>query len=313
MEKILIFQSCIGINNKTDAARIRYDPEKGVIDLENAKNMLIDKSGGLSTMRGSVSVASGDYISAYPAGDPRNPIGFYAVQNDNSTSSLLLCVPGFDGAITEYVIRAGLTRNARMDFCYVGGETYYMNGFEHGVIVDGVDNSWPVSQWPRSTTAQFKPTPAGSCLDMLSGMFVIGIGDEIQYTEPGLFGIVDDTRNWRKLESKVLMVCSVLTGLYVSDESSTYFLPGRNPKEWTLEKVLDYPATGRAPGLYDPSFFGFETSRPSAVLRTNKGPVIGLPDGTAMNLIDKKVAMPLGSNLGSIMVVDETTIIQSGV
>jgi len=283
------------------------------MDLEAATDMLIDQTGGLSTRRGSVSVATGDYISAYPAGDPRNPSGFYAVQNGNTTSSLLLCVPGPTGTITEYVIRAGLAKNARMDFCYVGGETYYMNGFEHGFVADGVDHPWPVSQWPISSTAQWKSTPAGTCLDMLSGMFVIGIGDEIQYTEPGLFGIVDDTRNWRRLESRVQLVCSVLTGLYVSDESATYFLPGRNPKDWTLDKVLDYPATGRAPGLYDPSFFGLETSKPSAVLMTTKGPVIALPDGTAMNLIDKKVTMPTGCSLGSIMVVDETTIIQSGV
>lgn len=313
--KITIFRSCGGTNNKVDAARIKFDPETGVIDLEGSKDMLIDKSGGLGTMRGTTLVAAGSFLSAYPAADGSS---FYAVKNWSRDSTIEKVIPRADGSIELVGMRAGLTHGARMDFCLVDGLIYYMNGFELGVLTGDKSKPWPVSMWPRrhESTTQFVAVSAGNHLDMLGGRFIISYGNEIKYTELDLWGIIDENQNWRKMESRVLMVYAVGTGVFVSDEKAVYFFEGLNPNKWRARQVLTYPAIefGRMPGLIDPSNLGFDTSSPSALFKTTKGLVVGLPDGQAINLIDKKVKMPQnGCNFGSIMVVDETTIISSGV
>ena len=110
------------------------------------------------------------------------------------------------------------------------------------------------------------------------------------------------------------MICAVQTGVYVSDHKSVYFLSGIDPNEWLCKKVLNYPAIewGREQGLVDPSRLGLESFSLSCLFATVNGPVVGMPDGTAINLIDKVLTMPdCNVQSGSIIVVDETLIIQS--
>lgn len=311
MRKITLYRSCSGINNKVDAARLPFDPETGVTDLETGVDVLIDKTGGLVTRRGTLLALSGSYHSAFPVDAHR----FLAVKDRATDSAIYLMTPQAGGSLVEDGVVSGLAKGAPVEFRKVAGRVYYMNGFQHGYIEDGSAYDWPVNQWPRDTTAQFIPTPAGEHFDIISSVFVIIKGKEIVYTEPGLWGLVDNTRNYRRLESSGLMVASVDTGLYVSDSEAIYFLSGRNPAEWVPKRVLSYPAKPHCKHhcLVDPSQFGFQTSEPSALFGTVRGPVIGLPDGQAFNLIDKKVAVADTGNRGSIMVVDETTVLMSGV
>ena len=312
-----LYRYTTGINNKVDAARVAFDQKKGITDLEAGVDILIDKAGGIVSRRDNELMLAGEYLSAYPTGDG---ISFYAVKNRTVDAALFKVVPAFDSvgdvvSLTEYELRSGLTKGAKTDFCEVDGKVYYMNGYEYGVLDGSKAEPWPVSVWPRETVAPMVHTPAGSHLDMLSSRFLLAIGKELQYTEPGFWGILDNNRNWRLFESRILMIYAVGTGAYVSDEKAVWFLAGRDPNAWIPEKVLNYPAVEfcRVPGLVDPSFFGFETAKPAALFGTVNGPAVGLAEGVAFNLIDKKVNMPSGCSHGSIMVVDETTIIQSGV
>lgn len=311
--KVTLLRSCTGNNNKVDPARILFDEKKGITALEASKDMLIDKSGGLTTRRGTALVAVGDFISAYPAADGSS---FYAVKNWSVDSSIEKVVPKADGSVDMIGIRSGLTYGAKMDFCLVGGLIFYMNGFELGVLDGSRSHNWPVSAWPREKAgAVFLPVPAGSHLDILSGRFIIAYGNKYCFTEHDLWGIIDNNRSWRQMESRILMIYAVGTGVFMSDEKAVYFMAGLDPNKWVPLLVLNYPAKEfcRLSGLVDPSHFGLETSVSSAMFGTVRGPVIGLPDGSCFNLIDKKVTMPAGCPVGSIMVVNETTIIQSGV
>lgn len=310
--RVNLYTAATGINNKLDPARLQFDQEKGISDLEAAKDMLIDSSGGLATRRGILEVLDGDFISCYPCYDG---VSFYAVENRVSDSAIHRVIPKADGTVQSSVLVTGLTRNAKASFCLVGELVYWMNNFQSGVLSADSNSSWPVSEWPRDTTAQFIPTPAGSFLDMLSGRFIIGKGKELIYTEFGLWGIVDAVRNWERLGSDIQMVYSVESGVFVSDSKAVYFIAGLDPPKWEAKEVLPYPAIPycRHPHLVSPEKFSLKTTAPSALFGTKRGPVIGLPDGTCFNLIDSKVTLPQNCSSGSIMLVDETTIIQSGV
>jgi len=311
MRSVKLYQSCTGINNKVDAARLPFDPDAGLTDIEAGSNVLIDKTGGLSAMRGTSLSLSGSYHSGFPLSD----YSFLAVKDRATDSAIYLVTVQVDGSLSEEGLVSGLALGAPVEFCRVAKQIFYENGFQHGYIEDGAAYSWPVSEWPRTTNAQFVATPAGTHFDIHAGHFVLAVGDELVFTELWLWGLIDNARNWRKFESQITMVCSVGTGAFVSDQSAVYFLQGADPAKWEPKKVFNYPAVPfcKHPGLVDPTFFGFETAVPAALFGTVKGPVIGLADGVAFNLIDKKVAMNATGQNGSIMVVDETTIIQSGV
>lgn len=307
----LILAQCAGINNKVTPARIRYDSETGVSDLETGTDVLIDMTGGITTRRGSDLVETGVFHSGFPKGDGT----FYVVKDRTTDSAIYKVTPATDGNVTLEGIASGYTKGARFEFREVKEEFYFMNGYEKGVLIADAPHSWPLSVWPRSTTAQFITTPTGSHFDIISGSFVVAIDNELFFTESGVWGVVDNSRNYRRAESEIVMVCAVDTGVFFSDRQAVYFLEGRNPSQWSPAKVLNYPAIPycKAPTLVDPSQHGFETTAPSALFGTTHGPVMGLPDGSCVNMINKKVKMPSGISQGAIMVVDETTIIQSGV
>ena len=309
--QVTIQRYSTGINNKVDPVRIPYNQENGISDLETANNIIIDSQGGIVSSRGNAIVETGDWHSGFPLMDG----SFYAAKNRTSDTAIYKVTPQADGTIVSEGIGSNFTKGAVFSWCKVDNEYFFMNGYEKGRIVNHSLLDWPTSEWPRETTRQFISTPAGNHFDILSGRFIIAKNKELIYTEPGLLGLIDNVRNYRKFESDILMVYAIDNGLFVSDSEAVYWLAGLNPEEWQLVKVLPYPAIeySRNHSLVDPSYFGFSISNPSALFGTVKGPVVGLFDGTVVNLIDKKVQMPIGMSQGAIMVVDETTIIQSGV
>lgn len=308
MDIQLLYKQCIGINNKVDPTRLSIGD---VCELETGDDILIDKTGSIVSARGNSLLNAGNYHSGFDIGD-----GSFLAGMDYSTGSALYkCMPQNDGSLVLTGLRSGMTKGARLSYCLVGDKIYYMNGFEKGIVSGDVSTIWTVSEWPRETEDVYLDTPTGKFFDIISGCFVIASGNEIIWTESGMWGIVNENTSWERLETDIRMIYSVGTGMYISDEKGVYWCSGMNPNEWIFKKVLNYPAIPykRYNKTIDPSFFGFQTSEPSALFGTVNGPVIGLPDGNVYNLVDKKVTMPKNYSRGGLMVVDETMIILSGV
>lgn len=308
----VIFTKCSGQNNTAIPESVPFDPKKGGINfLEASADVVIGKTGKISSCRSGSVVESGSWQSSYPAVG-----GFYAVKDRSADTAIYKAVPKVDGTLSLAGVCSGLAKGARIDFARVAEKFYYVNGLERGYMVDETPFVWPTSEWPGDeTTAEMVPLPIGQHLDILSGRWLTSKDDELFFSEYALPGIMDKTRNNRRFESKVLMICSVQTGAYVSDERAVYFVQGTDPNIWVPRKVLEYPATewARYPTLVNPSDFGIESTALSALFGTPKGPVIGLPDGTAINLIEKNLQLPECYSTGAIIVVDKTMILQSGV
>lgn len=308
MEVKILTSQCAGISNKVDSVRMRIGD---ICDLSTGDDILIDKTGGIVSARGNDLIEAGDWHSGFDIGDGT----FLAVKDYLTGSALYKCIPNGDGSLSINGLRSGMTKGARISYCWVNDNIHYMNGFEKGIVVEDASTVWTVSEWPRETEDIYLATPTGKFLDIISGCFVIGSGKDIIWTENGLWGIVNENTSWERLESDVRMIYAVETGVYISDSRAVYWCAGMNPREWIFRKVLNYPAIPykRHNKTIDPSHFGFQTSAPSALFGTVNGPVIGLPDGSVFNLVDKKVTMPKNYTRGGLMVVDETMIILSGV
>lgn len=305
-----LYSKAVGINNKVPAHRLPYSSENGVAGLSQAMDVLISITGELSGRAGSETIVSGSFHSSYPAVD-----GFY-VSRDDGNGSRTLCFAEInqnDGSITLTDIRSGMS-DAMIDFTTRGTEVFYCNGSQNGKLIDTTNYVWPENDWTGGeTTNAFTKTPVGEHLGLLSGRILLSRDNELFYTEYGLPGLYDASRNRYRFGSKILMICEVATGVYVSDEHAVYFLAGTNPAEWTMRKVLDYPAIEwrKNPSLVPGIHMGLETTALCCLFGTVNGPVVGMPDGTPINLIEENVAMPECKSVGGIMVTDDTLILMS--
>jgi hypothetical protein len=303
-----------GLNNKVSPHRLPL-MENGVATLVDSNNVLVDQSGEAISRRGTSLLEAGSFHSFCKTSG-----GFYVVKERANDAALYKASVNLsDGSISTLSgIRDGLTKGKRV--CYsepLDDKVYYGNGVEHGFLQNDTSFLWPINEWSVTDRNEtMVATPIGSHIGILSGRIILAVNDEIVFTEYGLPGLVDNARGRVRFESNIRMISCVQSGVYVSDASSVYFLMGNNPQEWKMTKVLDYPAKefGAHQDLIDPSLLGIDSIQLSCLFATEKGPVIGFPDGNVLNLISKKMELPADcGTVGSVMLVDQITILQSGV
>jgi len=308
MPELAIYRATTGYNNRITPERLPFS--KGVTALEDVSNMLIDKTGCLVTRRAVSPLGSGSYHSSWRVGD-----SFYAVLDGTTTSTMYyVSVNQVDGSLSLKSAVTNLNKGKRVYYTEpLDGYVYYSNGYQHGKLALSVSSDWTNSEWNLTDRNVNKVEfPIGEHLAILSGRVVTSVGKELIFSEYGHWGLYDEAENRRRFETDITMICSVQTGVYVSDQNDTYFLSGTNPKEWTMKQVLPYPCNGFRQGLVNPFDLGFETPQLSALLSSKKGTIIAMPDGTAINLIEKNVETPHGCGglHGTLMMVD-STILQS--
>lgn len=313
MKKITLYSGSIGINNKITSHRLFFK-ENGIVAFEQAKNVLIDQTGEVVTRKGTLQVESGDYHSLFSGDD----WGIVAKNRINDTA-LYQVIVDQNNTITLTGIRDNLTKEARIDFCDVQNVIFYSNGYENGMITkDCISVPWKESINSNNRSLKnFVAPPVGDHLCYNAGRIYWSRTDKgkyvLEYTEFGRLGLYNAAINGEQFSSRIQLIVSAVDGLYVSDEKAIYFLVGLNPHEWVRKKVCDYPALewGKFPKTIDPSKMGIDSNIPSALIATVNGPMICLPSGQVINLIDKNVTMPVCLKEGAISMMDESLIIQT--
>lgn len=314
MKPTQLYSRNIGLNNKVTSHRLAFDKETGVSALEDATDVMIDRTGEIVTRPPTRPIYSGgDCHSTWPVTG-----GFYFVEDRNLDSAIFKATVNSDGSLSISGMQSGLTRSNRVSYADLDDITLYVNGSFSGQLNGEISSPWPVSVWPkRDTTSPKITTPIGRHIDILAGRVLLAVGKEVLFTEYGLPGLVDDNEGRRRFEGRVIMIAAVESGAFISTDKAVYFVEGLIPRKWKVKKVLNYPAIewGVNQEMVDPSFLGFDTKKPSVLFATKQGPAIGLPSGIAENLSNRNVTLPAGCavHTGSILVVDETTVIQSGV
>ncbi len=311
--RVPIYSGSVGMINNVPAHRLPYSAETGVAGLEDCLNVVVDRSGQIVSRRGTAIIEPGEFHSLYPGDE------FGLVAKDRTTDCALYRVDvGENGSIVLVGLRSGLTKGARFDYCEsVTGRIYYSNGYEHGVIseTNRQSEAWTENEWFNDeTSAQFEPVPPGECLCFGGGRILFSRGRELRFTEYGMPGIYDTAINGENFPSRITVIAAVTDGFFVSDERNIYFISGLDPNEWSVRPVTPYPATSKYHGEVDPLQFGFQTNAPSVLMGTVAGPVIGLPGGEIVNLIEKNLILPdKCKNDGAICLFDESLVIQTGV
>ncbi len=301
----ILFTVATGLNNILDPVRLPYNPESGISDLSEAVNVSIDDTGRVSRRPGQSLLS--DVISHSVFCDK----GDCFVAQDRLSDTALYRVA------TDYTltgIRSDLTKGARIAFCQVGSKTYYLNGYQNGVIENGISAAWPdnTGHIGAESIRAFYPAPVGTHLAFFQSCMWIVKDNVIWVSEPNAMGKFDFARRFFQFGTKVRMIKPVDGGVWVSEEKSTGFIKaGEGFAEMSYKKKSPFPAHEWSENieLVDLSNTEYQIPGLSAVWSSDAGLCIGTADGQLIIPTEKKLIYPTGASGATI--VDGHNVINS--
>jgi hypothetical protein len=298
VKELLLFRKTAGLNARLDPVRLRYDPETGVVDLSQSRNIVVDDTGRPGRRPGRNLISAGVYHSTFCGGGD-----CFAVQDRESDAAIMKV--NSDYTLTG--VRSSLTKAAKMSWCQVNDETYYTNGTQNGYIKDGVSAAWPVQTYVGAETRRdLTAPPKGKHLGFHRGRMIITEGPVAWFTEYFQFGLLDRSRYFVQTMSDIRMVAPVKAGVFISDENRTYFFTGSNPIDFTEDIVATYPAHEYSLA-HDPIEvvdIELEMRGLARLWSSTQGTCLGLPDGTLLNLTKKKIIYPDVKTSGASLIWD---------
>jgi hypothetical protein len=311
--KRTLYRGGLGLANRVPPELIPFDPETGVAGLQVADNMLIGEAGQLYGRQGSRQVFSSEAChSPFPV-----PGGMLFVQEKESGPVITLAKHDVSGLPVLSEIGALAYRESWLSWFKLDGEYWFGTERERGVLsADYVLNNWPDNSgmMPDHSEFHYASLPFGRHIEQHGPFTLSATGNTLCYSETGQPTLFRPAENTVPVEGPTLLVASVQDGVFVSDDKQVWFFQGREPRKWTVRRVLDYPAIEycKIHGLVAASDVGFEAGGLGVVFMTVRGPVFGFSDGTIVNLTDKQFAMPdCVFTRGSMMMVNQSQLIIS--
>jgi len=287
MKPITIFTGSTGLNIVEDPVRLPQQKD-GKVDMQAAVNVSVDQSARVNSRKGVSTLQTGNFHSLFCDG------GDCFVVKDTA----LYQVAG-DGSLKG--IRSGLTAGARMDFTQVGDRTYYMNGYEMGIIKDGISSVWSKGTYTGVKTTEYFSGPfPGHHLTQFFSRMCFSWGEVLLWSEQLDFGLYNEAKSFVQFQTKILMLKPVATGMFLSTEKNTYFLEGTNPSDWKLRHILNYPAIEWSDAIdyVALSDMGMDGTGMAALWASREGVILGLPSGEIMNLNKDKIIYPSSAKEG---------------
>jgi len=296
MTKLLtLFSHATGLNTKDDPTREVVDEKIGIKNLSSAVNVTIDNTGGINRRQGYNQTVSGEFHSIWS-----DQGSCFAIKETVTYGSIMQI--GVDLLATG--VRANLTKNKRMSFLDWNSETYYTNGFQNGVINNGVSSAWPQGSYAGpDTTRQFENAPVGSHLAKHKGRMIVAEDNVIWFSEPYAPGLFDKSRMFWQFGTRIRMVKSVTEGLFVSDENNTYFLSGSSPLDFEQKTIAPYPVHewSVAHDMLELDDLNLDQKGLGIIWSSPKGICIGLPTGEFVNITKDKLTYPTSFNKGACL------------
>jgi len=283
---IKIFSGSNGLNIVDPPTRLGYD-DSGFVDLQVAVNVTIDQSRSVKSRKRFSLLQSGNFHSLFSIGSVGYAVkdtSLYEIQSDGSLK----------------LIRSGLT-DSLMAYAKIGERIYYTNSFELGIIYQGAHVDWiKETYYGPETHRHFDGPIPGNYLAEFFGRMIITVDNVLYYSEPYNFGLYNFAENFIQFHSKIIMIKPNETGLFLSTKNNTYFISGRNPKEWQAKKVSYYPAIERtvADEMISGSDIGLEVPGLYCLWTSQEGVILGTPNGEVVNLNKRKIIYPENAKSG---------------
>ena len=288
---ITIFAGSSGLNTKLDPVRTRFNPDTGIAEMQVAVNVELDDTGRVSRRKGYEATAVTDPVHSLWC-DGKDA---YCVTGGN------LC--RINGDLTLSVLET-VQADAQVSYAMAGNRTYYINGFQKGILENGAASDWAMDGYEGPVTnKELMDPPMGRIVRYFAGRMWIAEKNVLWFSQPGAYAWFRRGTDAFMFDDDVLMVEAVADGLWVSTVSKLWFLSGVNPEEMHQQRVTDYPAVEgtacRVPGRDVGSAIREDIGDGSLpgwvwVFVTAEGVCLGGPGGYLRNLTQDKVVLPVG-------------------
>jgi len=298
----LLFSGSRGLNTVLDPERLSQGTEDdpGMVELAVAVNVSIDDRGLVTLRNGDTLAGSGEFHSLFCDGGD-----CFVVQERTEDAAIMQVA----GDLSLSGVRSGLTKNRRMSFAQVNGDTYYSNGIQNGFIRSGISSAWPINTYEGpETNLNFSPAPVGSHIAFKpGGLMLIAVGPVLWINHfPYIFGLYSLARGFVQFASDIRMICPVAGGVFVSDSTATWFLRGTSWFDFVQVQVATYPALewSLAHDRVKLQDMGFDAPGFGRIWASTEGVCVGTDDGTLINLTDGQIKYPSGYSSAACLVTD---------
>lgn len=283
-DPITIYSGSTGLNIVDPPTRLIMQ-DNGFVDIQVAINVTIDRSGRVQSRPDVRQLQEGNFHSL-----------FCKNKTCLVVSDGILYKVAIDGSLS--IIKFGLT-DAKMDYTQVGDRIYYTNNYDLGIVYQEQYVDWiKENYYGPETHRHFDGPIPGNHLCEFFGRIIITKDNVLYYSEPYNFGLFNFAGSFIQFHTKIIMLATVNNGLFISTENNTYFLVGRDPKQWQLQKVAGYPAIEWTNTFIEASDIGAELPGQYAVWASKEGAILGTPEGNIINLNKRKIIYPEAAKTG---------------
>ena len=292
MSEINLLKRCLGLNNKNDPSALIADPEEGVCELAVAYNVDIDRSGKrITRKKGNTRVYTGKWHSLYPFSNN--------------------CLAVADGNLValhkdkSYTVIQDIDSIARVSYVTIGDRAYFSNGIDKGYVIETERFPWEFTEYVGPPTDKhLVGPPTGHLIEIHSGFMFIAIDNFIFYSMPYNYHSYC-LQDYLAFPSRINMLRAVKDGLYISDNTTTYYLNGYEPREFFQVVVADYPVISGTDVVIDGRKIGKGEILDRVIMWTGKeGICIGGPEGLFLNFTERKLIIP-DSRSGAGVCIDD--------
>lgn len=291
-----VISRCVGLNTVLDPF-LPVEREDGHKYLSVALDVDIDDSSAISRRLGQTEVSSVASHSAFRDGGDA-----FVVQDRSGDAAIYRLTSG----PTLTGVRSGLTKAAKVSFSQVGAKTFYVNGYQNGVITDGASAAWPVGTYSGPDTLnEFSSAPVGHMIAYHKGRMWVAVGNVIYCSEPYKPGLFRLAKCFFQFAGYIGMIRPVDGGVWVSDSQTTGFISTATEK-WDGYKYIrksEVPAHAWSANHTLVKLVKTKWQIPglSAVWSSDEGLCIGTPDGQLIVETEGRLEYPTGSS-GAMLV-----------
>jgi hypothetical protein len=296
-----IFKRCAGLNTVLHPLRIPYNPEEGITALSAAVNVVVDDSGMITRREGYAEVDDQPWHSL-----------FYDAGPCLGVRGTDLCL--IDDDLNYTVLRSGMT--SRVSYAQVNQDVYYTSQAGFGIVRNGLHVDWEMGPYvgPDTNRDFTGPFPADH-IAFHNGRIWLARDGFLAFSEAYDWSRFDLHKGTIPLDSRVRMLKPLRTGMFVSTETTTYYLGGSAPDDYNLKKSADYPAIEGtvALRLLDAMELGFKEPGDGAVWASPFGVCFGTAFGFVVNLTRDSIKQPETAAFGAGMLDRYNYVYTTGV
>ena len=274
-----------GITNVDEPTRlfpVVVDRMHYVYPLQQANNVEIDNTYGISSRSGYTSVKTGTDIHSLWSDDK---VCLYA---DGATLYELGTGYGL------VAIRADLFTGARISYAPFNDRIYYTNEHQIGYVKGSADHYIP------DPALEFKlPLPAGQFIEVFMGCLYVA-RDNVLYIGDPLCDYYDTRYGFRIFNKRMTMLRAVDDGLYVSDDR-IWFVKGKGSDEFERDEVYPVRAIPHTDVKVAGKYIDDGMAGNVALWTGENGVCLGNNSGVVINLTEARYTFtPRGKGAGFV-------------